>query len=101
MIVQNRKEPAAHIGARLPEMTLGERAHRGALHEIVDRHRIPGERQSITAQPGNFPFIPIPFPHVRAINAEEAAPALIYINPERLAAAGGVYRGRRSKSRPS
>ena len=45
------EEPSADIGARLPQMSLGDPAHEGILHEIVRPIAVPRERPRIAAQP--------------------------------------------------
>jgi hypothetical protein len=56
LIVQDREEPGAQIGAGLPQMLFGDRAGEATLDEIVGPRHIPRQRPRIAAQPGNFRF---------------------------------------------
>src|SRR5437764_10060431 len=56
LIVQDREQPGAQIGAGLPQMLFGDRASQAALDEIVRACHVPGQRPRIAAQPRNFRF---------------------------------------------
>jgi len=54
LVVQDREEPGAQIGAGLPEMLFGNRPGQAALDEIVGSRHIPGQGTRIAAQPRNL-----------------------------------------------
>jgi hypothetical protein len=47
MIVHNREKQSANVGAGLPKVGLGYRAHQRLLHQIVGAIGTPGERSRI------------------------------------------------------
>jgi hypothetical protein len=56
LVMEDREQPSAQIGARQPEMFLGNRANQAALHQIVGARRIPGQRPCVAPQPWDFFF---------------------------------------------
>jgi hypothetical protein len=56
LIVHDREQPCAQIGAVLPEMLFGDGAGQAALDEIVGPNDVPRQRACIASQPRNFCF---------------------------------------------
>src|SRR5229473_6543779 len=56
LVMEDREEPGPQIGARLPEMLLGDGAGQAALDEIVGSGHIAGQCPRIAPQPRKLRF---------------------------------------------
>src|SRR5580704_9910549 len=54
LIVHDREQPGANIGAGLPQVSFIDGAREGLLDEIVRSIRVPSERPRIATKSGNF-----------------------------------------------
>ena len=56
LVMHYGEEPSADIGARLPQMSLGDPAHERVLHEIVSPIAVARECPRIAAESRDFMF---------------------------------------------
>jgi hypothetical protein len=54
LVVQDREQPSAQIGFRLPKMLLGDGADQTILHKIIGPHWVARQCSGIAPQPWDF-----------------------------------------------